>query len=104
MAWGFRKRKKLLPGRAAQLLEARRGRERRPARLNGQPECPRAKAGVARLERMVLAEEGVDEIVCAECGREPREGENPHDEWRVYSDGVGELLVFCPECAAQEFG
>ena len=22
--------------------------------------------------------------VCAECGRQPRGGENPSDEWRVY--------------------
>jgi hypothetical protein len=33
-----------------------------------------------------------------------RPGENPDDEWRAYSDGVGELIVFCPECAEREFG
>ena len=41
---------------------------------------------------------------CANCGRKPREDENPDDEWRVYSDGLGELHVFCPECWEREFG
>ncbi len=41
---------------------------------------------------------------CANCGREPREDEKPGDEWRVYSDGVGELVIFCPECWEREFG
>ena len=40
---------------------------------------------------------------CSECYRKPREDENPDDEWRAYSDGVGELHVFCPECAEREF-
>ena len=40
---------------------------------------------------------------CSECRRTPREDENPDDEWRVYSDGIGELPVFCPECAEREF-
>jgi hypothetical protein len=30
--------------------------------------------------------------------------ENAADEWRAYSDGVGELVVFCPDCADREFG
>jgi hypothetical protein len=33
----------------------------------------------------------------------PRRGERAEDEWRCYSDGLGELLVFCPECADREF-
>jgi hypothetical protein len=33
-----------------------------------------------------------------------RDDENADDEWRVESDGVGELLVFCPQCAEREFG
>ena len=41
---------------------------------------------------------------CAECGRRPRPDENADDEWRAYSDGAGELIVFCPECAEREFG
>jgi hypothetical protein len=40
---------------------------------------------------------------CAECHRRPRPDENPDDEWRVYSDGIGELHTFCPECARREF-
>ena len=36
-----------------------------------------------------------------ECGREPRDGETRWDEWRCYSDGLGELLTFCPECAGR---
>jgi hypothetical protein len=36
--------------------------------------------------------------------RKPRPDENAEDEWRAYSDGVGELVVFCPECAECEFG
>jgi hypothetical protein len=43
-------------------------------------------------------------LVCAECRRESRDDENAADEWRAYSDGVGELHVFCPECAEREFG
>jgi hypothetical protein len=41
-------------------------------------------------------------LTCAECGREPRENKNAADD--AYSDGVGELRVFCPECAGREFG
>jgi len=43
------------------------------------------------------------EFVCVECQRTPTEGENPTDEWRVFSDGIS-LHVFCPECAKREFG
>jgi hypothetical protein len=43
-------------------------------------------------------------LACAECGGKPRPDENADDEWRAYSDGVGELHVFCPECAESEFG
>jgi hypothetical protein len=41
---------------------------------------------------------------CAECGRQPCDGENAADEWRAYVGVDGELHVFCPECAAREFG
>lgn len=47
---------------------------------------------------------GPDECRCSECKREPREDERPEDEWRVESDGVGELHTFCPECWEREFG
>ena len=36
-------------------------------------------------------------------GRKPREDENADDEWRAYSDGVRELIVFCRQCAGREF-
>jgi hypothetical protein len=29
--------------------------------------------------------------------------EKTRRRWRAYSDGVGELIVFCPECAEREF-
>ena len=43
-------------------------------------------------------------LLCAECGRQPRDGENPADEWRAYRDIDDGLPVFCPECAEREFG
>jgi DNA-directed RNA polymerase subunit RPC12/RpoP len=43
-------------------------------------------------------------LVCAECGRQPREHENAEDEWRAYLDINDGLPVFCPQCAAREFG
>jgi len=33
-----------------------------------------------------------------------RSDENAADEGRAFSDGVGELVVFCPECGEREFG
>lgn len=41
---------------------------------------------------------------CEGCGGEPREDEQAEDDWRCYSDGLGELLTFRPECAEREFG
>ena len=41
---------------------------------------------------------------CSECKQEPREDENPDDEWRVESDGVGGMRVFCPECWSGSLG
>jgi hypothetical protein len=34
-------------------------------------------------------------LICAECGREPRDDKNKNS---------AELIVFCPECAEREFG
>ena len=46
--------------------------------------------------------EAVSDLTCAECGRRVAlQGENAGDEWRAYSDGAGELVVFCPECAVR---
>jgi hypothetical protein len=46
----------------------------------------------------------VGDLVCAECGRKPRDDENAADDWRACSDGACELHVFCPENAEREFG
>jgi hypothetical protein len=35
---------------------------------------------------------------------QPRDDENPLDEWRAYLDIDDDLPVFCPECAEPEFG
>jgi hypothetical protein len=43
-------------------------------------------------------------LVCAECGRQPRDDENAADEWRANAGVDDELHVFCKECAAAEFG
>ena len=48
--------------------------------------------------------EVVHDLMCAECGREPRDDENADDEWRAYLDVDDKLPVFCPECAEREFG
>jgi hypothetical protein len=56
-------------------------------------------------EPRVSAEpDDAEPLVCGECDRKPRPEENADDDWRAYSDGVGELIVFCPECAKREFG
>jgi len=51
-----------------------------------------------------VTDEPKDPFRCSECKREPREDENPDDEWRAVSNGVGVLHVFCPECWEREFG
>ena len=51
-----------------------------------------------------MIDEAEKPLNCSECKREPREDENPDDEWRAVSDGVGELHIFCPECWEREFG
>ena len=43
-------------------------------------------------------------LECGECGRTPGADENGEDDWRAVSDGLGELLVYCPECWRREFG
>jgi len=42
--------------------------------------------------------------VCAECGRKPLPNENAVDDWRAYAGVNDDPPVFCPECAAVEFG
>jgi hypothetical protein len=41
---------------------------------------------------------------CAECGRKPRPGENPADEWRGVRNRREELQMFCPDCFRRDFG
>ena len=43
-------------------------------------------------------------LICAECGRAPRQDENAADEWRAAADVDDELHVFCPGCVEREFG
>ncbi len=42
-------------------------------------------------------------ILCTECGREVDKFTAIKDRWGYWSDGCGELLPFCPECASREF-
>lgn len=41
---------------------------------------------------------------CTECGRVVVERDAERDGWRYWSDGVGELLPFCPDCSRRELG
>src|SRR5262249_42598159 len=40
-------------------------------------------------------------LICAECGREPREDENAEDDRRTYYEGFGDGVTVCPECARE---
>ena len=40
--------------------------------------------------------------LCIECRRET--ADRDADGYRYFFDGVGDLLPFCPNCAAREFG
>ena len=42
-------------------------------------------------------------VRCAECGREVDEFTAIKQQWRYWSDGLGELHPYCPECAEREF-
>ena len=42
-------------------------------------------------------------IRCTECHREVDEFTAIKERWGYWSDGCGELLPFCPECAKREF-
>jgi hypothetical protein len=39
-------------------------------------------------------------LTCAECGRSPRAGET----WRIVFADIGEVAIYCLECAEREFG
>ncbi len=49
---------------------------------------------------MDLASDG---IRCEGCGRVVDEFTAIAERWGYWSDGCGELLPFCPECARREF-
>ena len=62
-------------------------------------------ADVLKMEiSEVLGWRDDDSLICTECGREPCPDENAADNWRVESDGLGELHVFCPACWQRGFG
>jgi hypothetical protein len=42
-------------------------------------------------------------ILCANCGRVGREADAKDAGWRAFSDGVGELRLFCGLCVYREF-
>ena len=44
-----------------------------------------------------------ENLRCAECAREVDEFTAIAEKWGFWSDGCGELLPFCPECARREF-
>jgi hypothetical protein len=39
-------------------------------------------------------------VNCTECAREARAGER----WHLYFADLGEVAIYCPECAEREFG
>jgi hypothetical protein len=40
---------------------------------------------------------------CSECHRDVDEFTAIAERWGFWSDGCGELLPYCPECAKREF-
>jgi hypothetical protein len=44
-----------------------------------------------------------EDIRCAECDRAVDEFTAIAEKWGYWSDGVGGLVPFCPECARREF-
>lgn len=44
-----------------------------------------------------------DVLTCSNCGGRVPEAKAEDAGWRYYSDGVGELHLFCAVCAAREF-
>lgn len=44
-----------------------------------------------------------DSIRCSECRREVDEFTAIAENWGFWSDGCGELLPYCPDCAKREF-
>ena len=42
-------------------------------------------------------------LTCSNCSDTILERDAEAAGWRFYSDGVGELLPFCPDCIEREF-
>ncbi|HXH89377.1 MAG TPA: hypothetical protein VNI55_12320 [Gaiellaceae bacterium] len=42
-------------------------------------------------------------LICANCSITILERDADDAGWRFYSDGVGELMPFCPVCIEREF-
>lgn len=43
-------------------------------------------------------------VRCVECGRVALDADDEDASFRYWSDGLGELMVFCVEYSAREFG
>jgi len=44
-----------------------------------------------------------ESLTCATCSSTILQREAEEAGWRFYSDGVGELMPFCPDCIEREF-
>ena len=53
--------------------------------------------------RSTKVDTGIGSVRCAECDREVDEFSAIAEKWGYWSDGFGELVPFCPECAKREF-
>jgi hypothetical protein len=59
------------------------------------------------VSRSAARDGGLSEAVvvcCENCGQQADERFTVVEHWSWWSDGLGELLPFCPECAEHEFG
>jgi hypothetical protein len=58
------------------------------------------------MSRSAASGEGADGVAmcCTECGLDADERWTIAEHWTWWSDGLGELMPFCPSCAAREFG
>jgi hypothetical protein len=44
-----------------------------------------------------------ESLICANCASTILQREAEEAGWQFYSDGVGELMPFCPDCIEREF-
>ena len=86
-------------------LQRRQGRSARSILLSA-PADPLAARGanMARLSSYPLAVAQPERMLsCSNCSNTVADREAKDAGWRYWSDGVGELLPFCPICAVREF-